>query len=327
MAFSAMPEAMRELIEAGPVVLTLPVEAGLPLGFERIDINNAFAAAMRFPGRIAAGLADLPPEWNAQSALLRLAVQGRVAQRGIPSALLDDGRWSIVRSEDQAHVAERQWLRLHTSFSANGPGAGSPGELLAMAVVRHFGPALLHAGTRPALVGLAAGIVGLLGGGLGWLGNYAIGFVLLGFAWLIERVASLLGQVERDSLLASGLAQRAVGIFHLLIDLGLVTLAGWRSELPASPAIPFGLNFFAPLLLVGGARLVRLALPARVGRGWLSDRLLLGLVLALFSVALPFDAAIGLSVLALFGMCLLALQFAGSERPAQPPNPQLTSRP
>lgn len=323
----AMPEAMRELIEAGPVVLTLPVEAGLPLGFERIDINNAFAAAMRFPGRIAAGLADLPPEWNAQSALLRLAVQGRVAQRGIPSALLDDGRWSIVRSEDQAHVAERQWLRLHTSFSANGPGAGSPGELLAMAVVRHFGPALLHAGTRPALVGLAAGIVGLLGGGLGWLGNYAIGFVLLGFAWLIERVASLLGQVERDSLLASGLAQRAVGIFHLLIDLGLVTLAGWRSELPASPAIPFGLNFFAPLLLVGGARLVRLALPARVGRGWLSDRLLLGLVLALFSVALPFDAAIGLSVLALFGMCLLALQFAGSERPAQPPNPQLTSRP
>lgn len=323
----AMPEALRELIEAGPVVLTLPVETGLPLGFERIDINSAFAAAMRFPGRIAAGLADLPPEWNAQSALLRLAVQGRVAQRGIPSALLDDGRWNIVRSEEEAHVAERQWLRLHTSLSADGAGAGSPGELLAMAVVRRFGPALLHAGTRPALVGLAAGIVGLLGGGLGWLGNFAIGFVLLGLAWLIERVASLLGQVERDSLLASGLARRSVGIFHLLIDLGLVTLAGWRSELPASVAVPFGLNFFAPLLLVGGARLVRLALPGRSAKGWLSDRLVLGFLLALYSAFLPFDVAIGLSVLALLGSCLLALQFAADVRPAGSPNPQLTSRP
>lgn len=321
----AMPEAMRELIESGPAVLTLPVESGLPLGFERIDINNAFAGAMRFPGRIAAGLADLPPEWNAQSALLRLVVQARVAQRAIPSAMLGDGRWTLVRSEDEAHSAERQWLRLHTTMV--GAESGSPGEMVAMAFVRRFGPAILHAGTRPALAGLAAGILGLLGLGLGWLGNFTTAFLLVAMAWLVERIASLLGQVERDSLLASGLARRSVAVFHLLVDVGFVTLAGWRSELPPTPAIPFGLNYFAPLLLIGGLRLVRLAL-ARVPRvHWLEDRLVLGLLLALAGLALPFDAAIALAVVALLGTCLLMLQFGTIAPTAKSPNSQLTSRP
>ncbi|WP_205525186.1 hypothetical protein [Novosphingobium sp. THN1] len=121
----AMPDVFRDLIEAGPCVLTLPAENALPLGFERIDINHAFAGAMRFQGRIAAGLADLPPEWNAQSALLRLAVQARLPLRGVSAAMLGDGRWTMVRSEQEAHTAERQWLRLHTA--SGGSAEGSPG--------------------------------------------------------------------------------------------------------------------------------------------------------------------------------------------------------
>lgn len=325
----AMPNTLRELIEAGPVVLTLPVETALPLGFERIDINHAFAAAMRFPGRIAAGLADLPPEWNAQSALLRLAVQGRVAQRNVPAALLDDGRWGILRDEDEAHLAERRWLRLHTRFA--GAGDATPGERAAIALVDRFGPAMLHAGTRPALVGLAAGVLGLLGGGAGWLGNFAIGFVLIGLAWLVERIASLLGHVERDSLLASGLARRSVAVFHLLIDAGLVTLAGWRSALPDLPSVPPGAGFFAPLLLVGGARLVALVLPQRQWARWISDRLVIAVLLMGASVFLPFDAAIGVAVIALFGACLFTLQFGTIPTETGPtagaaPNLQLTTR-
>jgi len=325
----AMPDTLREQIEVGAVILTLPVETALPLGFERIDINHAFAAAMRFPGRIAAGLADLPPEWNAQSALLRLAIQGRVALRSIPSAVLDDGRWSILRDEDEAHFAERRWLRLHTRFAGQEPA--TPGERLAIAVVNRFGPAMLHAGTRPALVGLAAGALGLLGGGAGWLGSFALGFALLGLAWLVERMASLLGQVESDSLLASGIARRSAAAFHLLIDAGLVTLAGWRSGLPDGSLIPPGASIFAPLLLVGGARLVALALPGQVWAHWLSDRMVIALFLVAASLFLPFDAAIGLAVIALFGACLLTLQF-GTIPPetgptaASAPNLQLTTR-
>lgn len=320
----AMPDAFRELIEQGPVVLTVPIEAGLPLGFERIDINHAFASAMRFPGRIAAGLADLPPEWNAQSALLRLAIQARVTLRDVPVAMLGDGRWGLVRSEAEAHVAERQWVRLHTSLAST--GAGSPGEVLATAFVRRFGPALLHAGTRPAIVGIAAGVLILLGGGIAWLGSFATGFLLLGIAWLVERVADLLGQVERDSLLATGLERRGAALFHLLIDAGLITVAAWRSELPVSIAVPFGLNFFAPLLLIGGARLVRLAVPNRRGNGWLEDRLVASVFLAIASLVLPFDTTVMLAVVTLFGFCLLMLQFATDAQAGATPNSRLTSR-
>ncbi len=322
----AMPEALFDLLEAGPALLTLPVEIALPLGFERIDINCAFAAAMRFPGRVAAALVDLPPEWNVQSALLRLAIQARITQRSIPSAMLDDGRWSIVRNEDDAHQVERRWLRLHTTGA--GFGNGSPGKAVAIAVVRRFGPALLHAGTRPALVGLAAGLVGLLGGGLGWLGNFATGFALIGLCWLVERVASLLGQVERDSLLATGFALRSVAIFHGLIDIGFVVLATWRSELPS---VPWGLRAFAPILLICALRLLPVALPNVRWVQWFEDRLVIGSALALASVFLPFDVAVGLAVISLIGTCWLALQFGQKESGTGAsskgsPNPRLTSR-
>lgn len=322
----AMPDTLRNLLEEGPGLLTLPVELALPLGFERIDINNAFAAAMRFPGRVAAALADLPPEWNVQSALLRLAMQARITLRPVPSALLDDGRWNIVRDENEAHHIERRWLRLHTARA--GSKSGSAGNTVAIAIVRRFGPAMLHAGTRPAIVGLAAGLMGLLGGGLGWLGNTATGFALLGLGWLVERVASLLGQVERDSLLASGLARRSVEIFHVMIDLGFIVLATWRSELPATP---WGLRAFAPILLIFALRLLTVALSGNRWGRWFEDRLIIGIALALTSVFLPFDVMIGLAVIALIGACLLALKFANDESGNQPPskgspNPQLTSR-
>ncbi|MCY1671644.1 hypothetical protein OVA07_11560 [Novosphingobium sp. SL115] len=313
-----MPDAAREMLDAGPVVLTLPVETALPLGFERIDINYAFAAAMRFPGRVAAGLAELPPEWNVQSALLRLAAQARIAHRGVPASLLNDGRWNIVRTEAEAHRVERQWLNLHTTKSS--AGSATPGERLTTLIVRRLGPAMLHAGTRPALAGVAAGAVGLLGGGLGWLGHFAIGFLLLGLGWMVERVASLLGQIERNSLLVSGSARRGVAIFHLLIDAGFVTLATWRCELPPGHGWPWGAAAFAPVLLIGMMRLVPLALANRPWSRWLEDRLLTGCVLAIVSIFLPFDAAVALAVLGLLGTCLFALQFEGSS-----PNPRLTS--
>ncbi|OZA36051.1 MAG: hypothetical protein B7X92_07930 [Novosphingobium sp. 17-62-9] len=325
----AMPDALHDLVDAGPVVLTLPIEPALPLGFERIDINHASAGVMRFAGRIAAGLADLPPEWNPQSALLRLAIQGGGAQRNVPAAMLDDGRWGIVRNEQDAQIAERRWLRLHTRLS--GDGAFTLGERLAALMVNRFGPALLHAGTRPALLGLAAGALGLLGGGVGWLGQLAVGFVLLGLAWLVEQVASLLGQVERASLLASGLARRSVALFHLLIDAGFVTLAGWGSGLPTHPSMPPGAPFFVPLTLLMCMRLIPLALPGRRWSRWLSDRFMIGAALAAIHLFLPWDATLGIGVILLLGIGVFSLQF-GHKRsdpegpPPASPNPRLTTR-
>ncbi len=148
---------------------------------------------------------------------------------------------------------------------------------------------------------------------------------------MLERIAALLGRIERDSLLASGVAQRSVVAFHALIDTGFVVLAAWRSNLPSGGTMPWGAAAFAPLLLVLATRLLPVALPRRRWSHWLEDRMLIGTGLALTSLALPFDLTIGVAVVGLIGACLVTLQLskrqgASGLNEAASPNPQLTSR-
>jgi hypothetical protein len=163
-------------------------------GFERIDINHAWAGALRMPGRVVAGLGDLPPEWNPVAALLRLATQARLPLRAVPQGLLDSGRWRLVRNEADAHAAENDWLAQHTAAGH----VRSPGEWLAVQAVRRIGPALLHARTRPWLVMLAALVLVLLALGAGWWGRAGLAFALLGLGWVVLQAARLLAKVEQD---------------------------------------------------------------------------------------------------------------------------------
>jgi hypothetical protein len=80
-------------------VVVQPVEGGVAAGYERIDLNHAGAGVLRIPGRLAAGLAELPGDWNPISALLRIAVQAGQRQVMLRQALIDGGRWALVRSD------------------------------------------------------------------------------------------------------------------------------------------------------------------------------------------------------------------------------------
>jgi hypothetical protein len=297
------PATALPLLDQGAGVLALPVEPGLAAGFERIDINHAFAGAMHLPGRVVAGLADLPPEWNTHAALLRLAVQGRVPLRLLPDAVLDDGRWLLIGSEDQAHAAESVWLRLNTAAGH----VRSPGEWLAERIVQWIGPALLHAGTRPWVVALGASVALLLGIGAGWFGWRSAGFALLALAWLQAKVAQMIAAVERRALLATD--QRApTGVwFEWVIDGALVAGAAWRSDIPPISGVPPGLNWFAPIVLILLLHLLPRAVPPQRMTWWLHDRLVAGMVLALASALLPFDLCLRLAVVALVVWALIVL--------------------
>lgn len=312
----AMPTDALALLGDGPAVLTLPVETALPAGFERIDINNAHAGAMRIPGRLVAGLGELPSEWNAVSALLRIAVQGRVALKPVPAALFDSGRWRLLRDEAEAVRAEPAWLRLHTA-SAH---ARSPGEWLAALAVQRLGPALLHAGTRPWLVGLAALLVALIALGAGWSGWFGTGFVLLALAWLLLVSGGLLARVERDSLLSRKSVLPGGGLAMLALDAAFLTLAAWRSTIPSVPGVPPGLGWFAPLVLLLLLHLLPDLLPARRWTWWLRDRAVAGVALALACFAGPFDSALRVGVLALLVAALVVVRV----RP-NAPNRELTT--
>ncbi len=281
----AMPEDALRMLGDGPVVLTLPVETGLPLGFERIDINNAGAGAMLLPGKLIAALGDLPGDWNPGSALLRIASQARVVQRELPGLMLDQGRWRLIRDEAEAHRAEPGWVRLHTASAE----VRSPGSWLAAGVVRMLGPALLHAGTRPYVIALGAVILALLGTGAGWFGWCGPGFAMLALAWLVHQVAGLLARVERDSLIASSGAAPLDRLADLVLDGMLITLCAWRTEIPAVSGVPWGIAWFPPVVLILLLRLLQRLQPDETWIWWLNDRFLVGLALAGASVLLPFD--------------------------------------
>lgn len=315
-----LPHDALERINEGQGVLVLPVESGLPAGFERIDINSAWGGVMHVPGRIAAGLGDLPGDWNAPSALLRLAMQAGVRQVPIPAGAVESGRWTIIRSEAEAHALEPRWLRLHTTA----PNGRSPGEGLAAALVHWLGPALLHAGTRPSLVLLAAFLLALLGLGSGWLGVSGPGFMLLALAWLAQRTARLLARIDRDSLLRPAPWFNPETLFVGGLDAMFIVMCSWRSAVAQASGNPAGLSLFAPIVLFALLRLApRILGPTKRGKSlgqWLEDRFVTGGALALASLAGPFDAVVMFSVLFL----LVALLYVPQIKSRQVPNRVLT---
>jgi hypothetical protein len=312
-----MPDAALAKLEEGPCVLALPVETGVAAGFERIDINHAFAGMIRMPGRLVMGLGELPPEWNAHAALLRLAVQGRVPLRLLPSALLADGRWTLVRSEDEAHAIEPVWLRLHTA-SAH---VRSPGEWIAGQTVHGAGPALLHAGTRPWVVAMGGVVALLLAIGSGWFGWRTPGFVLLAVAWVLARVATLMARIERQSLLETGKRAPTGVWFELAIDGAFVLLAIWRSELSQITGVPLGIGWFPPLIFMLLLHFLPRVVPEGRWTWWLRDRFVAGLGFAVTSALLPFDFVLRAAVL---GLIVWAMVITPPRGPSA--NADLTSR-
>lgn len=298
----AAPEAVATLLGGRNAIVVQPVESGMAAGYERIDLNHAGGGIMRLPGRLVAGLADLPDDWNPVSALLRIAVQSSLRQVVLPQTLIDTGRWSLVRSDGEAHRVEPNWLRQHT---AHREGSG-PGNWLAARLVERLGPALLHAGTKPHVVALGAAAVALLALVGAWFGAYATAFAGLGVAWLIRRCAAILGRVHGERALGETTWFRPEAAFGALLDIALVVVAAWRLDAVYPIANAFLVGGFSAIILLGLVRLLP-ALPARRRwAGWLEDRLVLGLLLAAASLSSVFGLSLMAGNLALLAFGLIA---------------------
>jgi hypothetical protein len=270
----AAPQEVIALLEGGHAVLVQPIESGLAAGFERIDINHAAAGAMRIPGRLVEGLADLPADVDIPSALTRIALQAGIAMEPVPASAREGVRWKLVRDEVEAHAIESAWIRLHM-----GEGAlPTPGIMLARLSVLTLGPSLLHAGSGWRLAAAGAVATMLLALGAGWFGYGAVALALGAIAWTIRRAAGLLERVERDSMSLRRSAISSGQVLGLLLDLEIIALVVWSASPP--PWDSLLTRVFPPFMLLC---LVRL-LPRVLLRGWiawLEDRALLALLLAI----------------------------------------------
>ena len=277
------PQNAIALLETGHSVLVQPIESGLAAGFERIDINHAAAGAMRIPGRLIEGLAELPPDCDIPSALMRIALQAGIPPLPVPATAREGARWTLVHDEAEAHAIEDAWIRLHMGENS----LPTPGILLSRLSVLAFGPSLLHAGSGWVLVAVGALAVMLLALGAGWLGYTAVGLLLCAVAWALRRTAGLLERVEHDSLNMGRFPISREHVLGWLLDLELIVLIAWDMPLPPWES---GIGrIFPPFILLCLARL----LPGVLLRGWiawLEDRALLALLLAVaaaFGVLMP----------------------------------------
>lgn len=279
----AAPQEAVPLLEAGHGVLVQPIETGLAAGFERIDINHAAAGALRAPGRLVEGLAELPGDVDLPSALTRIALQAGVAMHPVPAAAREGARWKLVRHEVEAHAVEEAWIRLHMGETT----LSTPGFLASRLCVLAFGPSLLHAGSGWKWLALGAVAAMLLALGAGWLGHAAIGLALCAIAWTIRHAAGLLERIEHDSLKLRGSTISSEAMLGWLLDAEIVALVVWSAPLP--PWESLLARVFPPFVLICLTRLLPRVL-LRSWIGWLEDRALLALLLALaaaFGVLVP----------------------------------------
>lgn len=268
--FASSAEAAA-LIGEGPGVLVQPVEQGLVAGFERIDLNTASAGMIRIPGRLVEQIATLPADCDPISALQRLALQAGVRQRPIPPPGQDGLFWSLVRSEDEAHTIEPQWIRQRTRDSL----PLSPARSVALLSVRSLGPALLHAGSGSSAVVIAALLAAVLAIGAAWFTLPVLGLAFCAVGWILHESGALLARIEDDGARSIPVIN-SVAAYGWLIDAIIVGLLGWRTGLEL--AQNWYEQLFPPFMLIA---LLRIVANIYIGRwrGWLTDRSMLALVL------------------------------------------------
>jgi hypothetical protein len=261
-----------ELLEEGQAILVQPIEQGLAAGFERIDLNHASAGAMRIPGRLIERVAELPSDCDASSSLLRIALQAGLRQRAIPAPGQDGLFWTLVRTEDEAHALEPQWIRQRTQ----GEGSLSPSRGLALLAVRSFGPAMLHAGSGARAVAVAAAFLAMLALGSGWFGLIPLAFGFASLGWILREATVLLSQIEVDAGRTSMWLDNKE-LYGWLIDALLVVLAAWGIESHAGQHVLDRL--FPPFMLIALLRILPRSVAPRWA-GWFGDRALLAASLA-----------------------------------------------
>jgi len=240
----AVEEAVRLLAER-PVVLTFTADPALGFGFERIDGERAWAGMLRTRGQSVERLSDLPPDAEAASALLRIALQTGIRQTPLDPALLANGDWLLRADPPTLLAREKRWIAGRVppvSFAAPGLATAERiGSRLARDIV----------GTRferiPLLAAVAAGVLAALMATLGKpLVALSLGTamaVLLPIAGIIQR----LGRVPRNRTKRFGVdTTLRAGADLLLISLIALTIP---IEGPA------WLRLFVPAILFGLLRL------------------------------------------------------------------------
>jgi hypothetical protein len=255
---NAMVEALAQ--RAG--VLAFPEDPALALGFERLDATRAWSGVLRTRGDAVARLADLPPDSDMASALLRISLQLGVSVSELGTTPLEERTWQRRADRQAGPEIEWRWITRQVS----------PAPFIApgLALAERIGLRWAHdaGGGRwarvPHVVAAIAGALAILALLAGWpLAGLLVvlgGSAALAIAGMFDRVEAL-GARPR----AAGPLMRIAGL--LRDGLMVVALAGLLL------LVPGWLSWLLPVLLLGVLHLGELSAPERL-RALFGDRIL-----------------------------------------------------
>ncbi|WP_338245082.1 hypothetical protein [Aurantiacibacter hainanensis] len=159
----------------GDRVLVVSAGPGANAGFERIDLDRAWAGVLSLPGQWLADLASLPDDAAPHAALLRIALQHRLPEARLADKVLDEGRWYIVSSHEAARKRAVDWQRLHLGDVSEGRVSRWLGRAAVIGLGTRIGDT---ARARTALLAVAGLLMGI-GVALGFYERPILGFALV----------------------------------------------------------------------------------------------------------------------------------------------------
>jgi hypothetical protein len=267
-----------------------PLVVRYPDDFERIDAARHWAGLLVMRGAPVQQLADFPPDADAISLLLRLALQAGTPCRELPGGTPAPEAWLLATGET-ALATQEQALITRASGATDWR---KPSAALAGLAARALAPRGLAQGPAvAALGGSALQLGGIAAAAAGWT---ATGLLLAACGALAARLAGTLGAMRRE-LIGAGAFDAVLARLGLAVDV-LAAAALLFALSPAGTVAP--LAMLGPVL-IGLARLT----PTIAPLGVLGDRALL---LGLLALAAAFDLlphAAALASLVLLGGLLL----------------------
>ncbi len=276
-------DALGLLRAKGDRVLVVSAGAGAVSGFERIDLDRAWAGALLIPGHLLGELGNLPEDVAPHGALLRIAMQARLPEVRLADSILDDTGWTIIDTPETAMARTATWQRANLESSP--PTA--PSKWLGKAIVTNLGTRLLDAPrTRPAVLALAAML--LLGGLVaGFYERPVLGFILIAvsvpvletFLALLRLLAAPFGTVRRWPWLRRG------------VDAALLVLGVMAIDSLAHRALFPPVALVSALLLMDRRSLPKLMEPLR-------DRMVIAAAVAIIAAIATPEIAIMIAAMA-----------------------------
>ena len=173
------------MLGAEATILVLPAGAGCQAGFERIDLDRAWAGALIMPGDLLGRISTLAEDAAPASALLRIALQARLPEARLPEQMIDNGDWRIITTAEEAQSHQKLWLR----WAIGKSGLGAITQRLASFLLRMRQGWLAGLEKLPIIL---LSLFGLLVAGAiaaAWFDRAVLGFVALAIAALFGELA------------------------------------------------------------------------------------------------------------------------------------------